>query len=145
MKTSLLDVSVLIALFWKGHPSHRKALEWFGRHASAGWATCPLTQAAFVRIVSNPAFSASAVSPGEATQALEKSLAHPDHEYWPADISYLKAIEPFASQIVGHKQVSDAYLVGLAIHHGGSLVTMDRGILELVPTKLQQRGLVTLL
>ena len=145
MKAALLDVNVLVALLWSAQESHAKVQSWFKRRSSEGWATCPLTQAAFVRIVSNPAFSPSAVSPGEATQALKKSLAHPNHEYWPADVSYLEATEPFGSQIVGHKQVSDAYLLGLAIHHGGYLVTMDRGILELVPAKLQQRGLVTII
>jgi toxin-antitoxin system PIN domain toxin len=145
MKTALLDVNVLVALLWPAQESHRRVHTWFNRRFADGWATCPPTQAAFVRIVSNPAFSPSAVSPGEATQALKQSLAHPNHEYWPADVSYLEAIEPFGSQIVGHKQVSDAYLLGLAIHHGGNLVTMDRGILELLPTKMQQRGLVTLI
>ena len=145
MKSALLDVNVLVALLWPAQESHAKVHSWFNRRSSEGWATCPLTQAAFVRIVSNPAFSPSAVSPGEAMQALKKSLAHPKHEYWPADVSYVEAIEPFGSQIVGHKQVSDAYLLGLAIHHGGSLVTMDRGIVELLPAKMQQRGLVTLL
>ncbi|HEV2102303.1 MAG TPA: TA system VapC family ribonuclease toxin [Candidatus Acidoferrum sp.] len=145
MKTALLDVNVLVALLWPAQESHAKVQSWFKRRSSEGWATCPLTQAGFVRIVSNPAFSPSAVSPGEAAEALRKSLAHPNHEYWPADISYLEGIEPFLSQIVRHKQVSDAYLLGLAIHHGGSLVTMDRGVLELVPTKSQQRELVTLL
>ena len=144
MKAALLDVNVLVALLWPAQESHAKVHTWFKRRFSERWATCPLTQAAFVRIVSNPAFSPSAVSPGEATQALKKSLAHPNHEYWLADVSYLEAIEPFGSQIVGHKQVSDAYLLGLAIHHGGSLVTMDRGIVELLPAKMQQRGLVTL-
>jgi hypothetical protein len=145
MKAALLDVNVLVALLWPAQESHAKAQNWFKRWSSEGWATCPQTQAGFVRVVSNPAFSPSAVSPGEATRALKKSLAHPDHEYWPADVSYLEAIEPFGSKLVGHRQVSDAYLLGLAIHHGGSLVTMDRGILELLPAKLRQRELVTLL
>lgn len=145
MKAALLDVNVLVALSWPAQESHPKVQNWFTRHSSYGWATCPQTQAGFIRILSNPSFSPSAVSPGEATQALRKSLAHPNHRYWPADVSYLEAIEPFASQIVGHRQVSDAYLLGLAIHNGGSLVTMDRGILELLPAKMQRSGLVTLL
>ena len=145
MKASLLDVSVLIALFWMGHPSNGKALEWFGRHASAGWATCPHTQAAFVRIVSNPSFSKSAATVEEATRLLAENLDHPKHEFWPADIDYFTAIRPFANRIVGHQQVSDAYLLGLAIHRRGNLVTMDRGMLELVPAKIRQSGLVTLI
>ena len=138
MKTALLDVNVLVGLLWPAQESHPKVHNWFNRRSSEGWATCPLTQAAFVRIVSNPAFSPSAVSPGEATQALKKSLAHPNHEYWPADVSYLEATDAFGSQIVGRKQVSDAYLLGLAIHHKGKLVTMDRGILHLLPANMRE-------
>src|ERR1700721_3046916 len=145
MKTALLDVNVLVALLWPAQESHRKVQNWFKRRSSEGWATCPLTQAAFVRIVSNPDFSPSAVSPGEATQALRKSMAHPNHEYWPADVSYLEATEPFLSQIVGHKQVSDAYLLGLAIHHKGKLVTMERGILDLPPEKMREHSIVFLI
>ena len=72
-------------------------------------------------------------------------MAHPNHEYWPADVSYLEATEPFLSQIVGHKQVSDAYLLGLAIHHKGKLVTMDRGILDLPPEKMREHSIVFLI
>jgi toxin-antitoxin system PIN domain toxin len=145
MKTALLDVNVLVALLWPAQESHPKVQNWFKRRSAEGWATCPQTQAGFVRIVSNPAFSPSAVSPGAAAQALRKSLAHPNHEYWPADVSYLEAIEPFGSQIVGHKQVSDAYLLGLAIHHKGKLVTMDRGILDLLPEKMREHSIVYLI
>ena len=66
MTPFLLDVNVLVALGWKGHPDHVRAQNWFLKNARAGWATCPFTQAAFVRIVSNPAFSANAVLPVEA-------------------------------------------------------------------------------
>jgi toxin-antitoxin system PIN domain toxin len=145
MKASLLDVSVLVALFWSSHASHHKAQEWFERHDRASWATCPVTESAFVRIVSNPSFSKSSTTVQEATELLAENLDHPEHQYWPADVDYFTAIKPIADRIVGHQQVSDAYLLGLAIHHGGSLVTMDRGILELLPAKMQRGGLVTLL
>jgi toxin-antitoxin system PIN domain toxin len=138
MKASLLDVSVLVALLWTSHTSHEKAQAWFGRHASAGWATCPPTQASFVRIVSNPSFSKSATTVEEATRLLSENSDHPAHQYWPADVNYFDAIKPFASRIVGHQQVSDAYLLGLAIYHKGKLVTMDRGVLELLPAKMRE-------
>jgi toxin-antitoxin system PIN domain toxin len=138
MKASLLDVSVLVALFWSSHASHQKAREWFERHADAGWATCPQTQASFVRIVSNPAFSKASTTAQEATLLLAENLGRPEHQYWPADIGYFAAIKPFAERIVGHQQVSDAYLLGLAIHHKSKLVTMDRGILDLLPPKTQE-------
>ena len=138
MKASLLDVSVLVALFWSSHASHQKALEWLERHADAGWATCPQTQASFVRIVSNPSFSKSSTTVQEATLLLAENLDCPEHQYWPADVNYFDAIKPFADRIVGHQQVSDAYLLGLAIHHKGKLVTLDRAILDLIPARTQE-------
>lgn len=145
MRAALLDVNVLVALLWPAQESHQKAQHWFKKHSPEAWATCPFTEAAFVRVVSNPVFSRSAVSVEEATRVLRDSVAHPKHEFWPAEIDYFAAVEPFADRIVGHRQVTDAYLLGLAIHHRGSLVTMDRGILDLVPAKLQQQRLVSLL
>ena len=69
MKGYLLDTNLLIALLWPSHDATRAlALRWFTRHRAKGWATCPLTQAGFVRIVSNPAFSRDAVQPREAIQ-----------------------------------------------------------------------------
>ena len=144
MRVGLLDVNVLIALLWPEQENHEKVQNWFKRHFAEGWATCALTEAAFVRIVSNPAFSPAAVAPEEARKLLKDNVAHPNHEFWPAAIGYSEAVSPFAGRI-GHKQVADAYLLGLAIHQQGRLVTMDRGILHLLPDSLQRRGLLTLI
>ena len=56
MSVFLLDANLLIALAWPEHEAHNRAGSWFARHSRSGWATCPFTQAAFVRILSNPAF-----------------------------------------------------------------------------------------
>src|SRR5262249_55806780 len=66
MTVFLLDANALIALAWPAHEAHLRVQQWFARSAKEGWATCPLTQAAFVRIISNPAFSPDAVTPREA-------------------------------------------------------------------------------
>jgi len=145
VKPNLLDVSVLIPLFWAGHPQHENAREWFVHHANEGWATCPVTQAGFVRLVSNPIFSKSATTVAEAAKLLAENLGHPKHIYWPADISYLEATEHFLGRITGYRQSTDAYLIGLAIHRRGRLVTMDRGILHLLPDHLQQRDSIILI
>src|ERR1700756_5032429 len=62
----LLDVNVLVALSWPEHEAFARSHRWFPRHAAAGWATCPITQARFVRVVSNPAFSILTITPREA-------------------------------------------------------------------------------
>lgn len=124
----LLDVNVLIALSWSDHQFHDLAQRWFARNASKGWSTCPLVEAGFVRVLSNPAFSPRAVTPQEATAALEESTRHPAHSFWPDSLSLAQVWENLGPHVMGHKQVTDAYLLALAIHHKGKLATLDRGI-----------------
>jgi toxin-antitoxin system PIN domain toxin len=128
----LLDVNMLIALAWPSHVYHRLAQDWFSINASAGWATCPLTQCAFVRISSNPKIIPEAVTPTEALSLLRKVVQLSSHTFWKGDISMLDDAVP-AGLLVGHRQVIDAYLLGLAIHHGGCLVTLDAGLSSLLP------------
>jgi toxin-antitoxin system PIN domain toxin len=126
--TFLLDVNVLIALFWPEHEAHDRALEWFLQKAHKGWATCPLTQSGFVRILSNPFFSAHAVTPQEATRLLDSNLRHPGHRFWKDEITFAESVQPFYAKLKGHRQVTDAYLLGLAVHKRGKLATFDKKI-----------------
>jgi len=135
MTAFLLDVNVLIALMWPAHENHTQAQGWFGRKSRDGWATCPFTQAAFVRIISNPAFSSDAVTPQEALKLLAANLNHPSHHFWPDEIGLVTATQAFVRRLVGHQQVTDAYLLGLALHKKGKLATMDRGVSALLPEK----------
>jgi|ERR1700728_480529 uncharacterized protein len=132
MTAYLLDVNMLLALSWPGHKSHGMAQKWFGRNASKGWATCPMVEAGFVRILSNPAFSAHAVSPTEAIEALGISTGHPSHQFWPDDIPLARGLANWQNQIRGHQQITDAYLIALSIHHHGKLATLDKRLMALV-------------
>ena len=146
MKTiHLLDVNVLVAAAWPTHRDHEKVQAWLARHARGGWATCPLTQTSFVRILSNPAFSPNALTPRDALLLLESNLAHPAHEFWTDDLGLVQAFEPLARNLKGHQQVTDGYLLGLAIHKKGKLVTMDRAVRTLLPEKSPDRDIVVLL
>lgn len=145
MTAVLLDVNVLIALLWPAHEGHQRAQTWFGQNAAAGWATCPFTQAAFVRIVSNPAFSRDAVTPREALNLLDANVRHKAHQFWADEIDLVSAAWPYADRLRGHQQVTDAYLLGLARHKKGKLGTMDRAVLELLPDKSLERNLVTVI
>jgi hypothetical protein len=145
MTAFLLDVNVLIALMWPAHESHAQVGEWFSRHARQGWATCPFTQAAFVRLVSNPAFSRDAVAPQEAIGLLSANLKHRYHRFWSDDISFGEAVELFQGRVVGHRQVSDAYLLGLAIHKKGRLATLDRAVMALLPPDSPHRQRVEII
>jgi uncharacterized protein len=141
----LLDVNVLIAAAWPTHQAHQKVQEWIGRHAKEGWATCPFTETAFVRILSNPAFSPSAVTPADALALLRANLQHPAHRFWEDDVSLIQAVGPLSDRLVGHQQVSDAYLLGLVIHRKGKLATLDRGVLTLLEEKSPDRHRVVII
>jgi hypothetical protein len=141
----LLDVNVLIAMAWPTHRSHENVQEWLSLHARDTWATCPLTQAAFVRILSNPAFSPNALTPLDAVTLLRANLSHPAHRFWADELSLIQALERLTPQLAGHQQVTDAYLLGLAVHRKGKLATMDRGILTLLPKKIPAREFVELI
>jgi toxin-antitoxin system PIN domain toxin len=134
----LFDVNLLIALMWPAHEDHDRAQQWFAHNAHHGWATCPFTQAAFVRIVANPAFSPDAVTPVEAAALLASNLKHHNHQFWADEIPLTQAIEPFADRLAGHQQVTDAYLLGLAIHRKGKLATMDHAATALLATQSQK-------
>jgi uncharacterized protein len=141
----LLDVNVLIAAAWPTHQAHEKVQQWLARHAREGWATCPFTESAFVRIISNPAFSPNALTVADALDLLRANLGHPSHRFWENDIPFLRSVEPFDDGLVGHQQVSDAYLLGLTIHKRGKLATLDRAILSLLPEKNPNRDRITVI
>jgi uncharacterized protein len=142
VKTYLLDTNLLIALLWPSHECHGMAATWFGRSRTKGWATCPLTQAGFVRIVSNPAFSRDAVQPRDAVQVLGANTAAKDHVFWGDDLPLAEAVAFAGVRLIGHQQVTDAYLLGLAIHRGGVLATLDRRLSALTePGGVERKAL----
>jgi uncharacterized protein len=134
MRPWLLDTNVLIALLWPAHEFHELAQEWFRRNQRAGWATCPLTQSGFIRVVSNPAFSRDAVSTAEAAERLSTNLSSPQHRFLPGSISFAQAVKPFVARLCGHQQVTDAYLLGLAMHYEVRLATYDQSVPALALT-----------
>jgi toxin-antitoxin system PIN domain toxin len=97
------------------------------------WARCPLAQAGFVRIVSNPAFSSRSVSVQQVIEGLAGSLRDDAHQFWPDSIPLTDAMQLITDRIRGHQQIRDAYLVALAMHNRGKLATLDRGITEWAP------------
>lgn len=139
MKGYLLDTNLLIALLWPSHERHELAVKWFTRHRAKGWATCLITQAGFVRIVSNPAFSRDAVQPREAIQVLSANTAAKDHAFWPDQLPVAEAVAFAGVRLLGHQQVTDAYLLGLAIRRGGVLATLDQRMAALTETKSAER------
>ena len=116
----LLDSNVLIALATPEHSLNSRAAAWFLK--GYRFATCPITQGALFRFHLRAGLDATAES---ARLLLESISSLPRHEFWPDDVSYL---DMPATGIVGHRQVTDAYLVLLARKHGGLLATMDQAL-----------------
>ena len=121
----LLDVNVLIALLDSQHVHHVPAHRWFQANASRGWATCPLTQNALLRILSNPRYPNSPGGPASVMSLLKGMLSHPGHLFWPDLLSWSADGELQAELLLHHGQITDTYLLALAVHQGGCLVSFD--------------------
>ena len=130
---ALLDVNLLIALAWPNHVHHRTAMRWFDRNRKSGWATCPLTQSGFVRVSSNAHTLSDPRSPREALALLRRIVGLPDHVFWEDDISIAASDFIDEKKLHGHRQITDAHVLAVALRHGGRIATLDRGIAHLVP------------
>ena len=120
----LLDANVLIALADHGHSHHEAARTWFSRRSRATFATCPITQGALLRVM----FHRGRANIEEALLSLRSFTDHPAHQFWPEDLSY-ETIRWHG--VIGHRQITDAYLAALARKHKGKLATLDRGLAAL--------------
>lgn len=127
MTRALLDINVLLALFDSDHIDHARARHWLEREIAGGWATCPITQNGFVRVISQPRYP-SPISPTHAMELLAEACAQPDHEFWPCDLSVLDTDVVDRTRLHGPRQVTDAYLLALATSRGGRFVTFDQAI-----------------
>jgi len=122
---ALLDVNVLLALLDADHVDHRRARDWFTTRIAQGWASCAITQNGFVRIVSQARYP-SPVPVTTAIERLERATQTEHHAFWPCDRSLVDPGVFDRSRLHGPRQVTDAYLLALAVVHAGRLVTFDR-------------------
>ena len=128
MSVALLDVNVLVALFDPVHVHHDLAHDWFADEGAAGWATCPITENGFVRIVTNPVYRPDPLRPTVAIESLRKFCSNSRHHFWPDTVSLCDESIFVTANLGNHRQLTDAYLLGLAKKMGGRLVTFDRTI-----------------
>ena len=124
--TYLLDVNVLIALIDPAHLQHDAAHSWFAQTGSASWATCPLTENGLLRIVGHPRYPNAPGTPATVAAVLQALRALPGHHFWPDDISLMNPALVQTERLLNHTQVTDSYLLALAVHHGGKLASFDR-------------------
>ena len=128
MSTALLDVNVLVALFDAAHVNHEEAHDWLASHGRRKWATCPLTIHGCIRVLSGVGYPRVAASAAEVASRLRTFCEKPGHEFWPDDISLLDEARFRAAKIAGPQQMTDVYLLGLAVARDGQLVTFGRSI-----------------
>lgn len=119
---------MLVALFDPMHIHHEAAHDWFGENRSRGWATCPLTENGFIRVVSNPRYPGQGTSLRDAIARLAEIRQSTDHSFWQDSVSVCEADVCQPAYIQGHRQLTDVYLLGLAVANQGRLVTFDRSI-----------------
>jgi len=121
---ALLDVNVLIALLDSDHVHHARAGAWLRKNVSAGWASCPITQNGCVRIMSLSGYP----NPLPTTAVIERlatATQGKHHAFWGDSVSLLDQAVADPTRIHGPRQVTDLYLVALAVSNGGRLATFD--------------------
>lgn len=124
---ALFDVSMLLALFDPGHVMHRVAKSWWKSNRAHGWASCPLSENGFLRIISQRSYSRPVPLP-DALATIQAQVARGGHEFWPDDVSILDAEGIDHTRLLGPAQITDIYLLALAVRHNARLVTLDRSI-----------------
>jgi hypothetical protein len=127
-RVALLDVNVLVALFDPDHIHHDVAHDWFADAGRSAWATCPLTEAGVVRVLSNSAYAGTVTRAVDLAARLRRFCGGAGHVFWPDEVSLLDGSLFDLSRAAGHRQLTDIYLLGLAHTRGGRLVTFDRTI-----------------
>ena len=125
--TDLLDVNVLLALAWPNHLSHNAAVSWANRRQVRGFATCPITECGFIRLSLNPAVVSEVVGLATILSILRAFKNLGGHEFWADDLE-TPSVFSSITRPLGHRQITDAYLLSLAKHHQGRLVTFDKGL-----------------
>jgi hypothetical protein len=132
----------MVALTSDEHEHYRKAQAWFHSISGEEWGACPLVEAGYIRLVSNPASGFPEGSLKRATELLAEIADRPGYRFWPVTESWASLTAPFANRIFGHRQITGAYLLGLAIKENGVLVTFDRGLRYMAGPEFRRNLLV---
>jgi uncharacterized protein len=125
---ALLDVNVLIALFDPAHVHHEAAHAWFSVNRRRRWATCPVTENAFVRVLSNPSYPGMPRTMADGVARLRDFCSQRDHVFWPDSASIRERGRFKWNHVQGHRQLTDFYLLALAVMNKGRLATFDSTI-----------------
>jgi len=128
MPVALLDVNVLVALISASHIHHDVAHDWFTDNTASGWASSPITEGGLLRILANSARIGEHVPLPRLVNLLNSFCENSRHEFWPDTLSLRDQRLFNAEAVRGHQQLTDVYLLGLAVKHGGKFVTLDQRV-----------------
>jgi hypothetical protein len=117
-----------VALFDPAHIHHDAAHAWFAAERDHGWATCPITENGLLRVLSNPAYPGRRTTVADAADRLRRFLATGGHEFWQDEVSLLDTGLVDVARLTGHREITDVYLLALAVRRGGCLATCDRSV-----------------
>jgi uncharacterized protein len=125
----LLDVNLLIALLDANHVHNESAHRWVANHGkSLRWASCPITENAFLRITGSPSYPNSPGSTAVALRSLKQNCTETNHSFWPDDLSVREETLWTSDQLLHSSHITDCYLLALAVKNGGKLASFDRKI-----------------
>jgi uncharacterized protein len=122
----LLDVNVLIALSDEEHECHQRAAAWFSRDPQRAWATCPITENGFIRIIGHRNYPGFSGGTAAARQILEALCLLPGHQFWPDAVSLRDRLR--FERAPDSRHLTDSYLLGLSVARKGCLATLDGGV-----------------
>jgi uncharacterized protein len=131
----LLDISVLIALCDPNHVAHQRIAFWFEETGGKAWASCPITENGFLRIISSPSYPGLSGSVSVAVELLRRLLRHRGHQFWPDDYSIANGVIDLR-RIAGPKQITGLYLLGIAAKRKAKFSSLDLTI----PARLVKGG-----
>lgn len=126
----LLDVNVLLALLDSAHIHHAAASRWFAAYGKSGWASSPVTQNGFVRVISGTSYPNLRISPSEGAEALRTFASNfpGQYQFWEDEVSLTNDKLLDLAVLTGSKQITDVYLAGLAHLRGGRVATLDAAL-----------------
>lgn len=119
--------TLLLALLDGDHVDHGRARQWLEREIQSGWASCAITENGFVRIISQPRYP-SPVPVAQAVERLARAASTASHQFWPCSVTLLDKAVICRDHLLGHRQVTGAYLLALAVERGGRFVTFDQSV-----------------
>jgi len=138
----LLDISTTLALVDSAHELHGPVFDWFQKVGIKGWATCPLVENGFVRIICQPSYPNVTFAVSAAIERLRLLVENAGvHHRWSDDLHLFDSAVFEPAQLSSHRRITDAYLLALAVKHDGCFVTLDtrintNGVIGAKPTSI---------